>query len=133
MDPNEVTKIGQWLQHHVRNRGGGAQGKVHDYLGMMLNFTFEGHIIINMAEYTGTIIADFPEEITGVRTTPAADHLFDVRDEADAHLLLPGARGTGSGFPPRCGAGALPQRESSARHTAGDGVPDNEGKEPGQR
>jgi hypothetical protein len=41
-----------------------------------------------MSEYTRTIITDFPEEITGTRTTPAADHLFKVRDKAEARPLL---------------------------------------------
>ncbi len=34
-------------------------------------------------EYIKTIIADFPEEITTTKTTPAADHLFQVRDEEE--------------------------------------------------
>ena len=33
-----------------------------------------------MMEYIKNIIKDFPEEITGIRTSPAADHLFTVRD-----------------------------------------------------
>jgi hypothetical protein len=28
-----------------------------------------------------SIIADFPEQITGVSATPAADHLFKVRED----------------------------------------------------
>ena len=34
---------------------------------------------INMCKYLPSIIADFPELITGVSATPAADHLFKVR------------------------------------------------------
>ena len=33
------------------------------------------------------IIEDFPEELTGTSATPAADHLFNVRDEAEGKLL----------------------------------------------
>jgi hypothetical protein len=87
VDPAEVTKFGQWLSATYRIAVAEHRGKVHDYLGMMLDFTFEGHVIVNMTDYIGTILADFPEEITGTRTTPAADHLFDVRDEADARPL----------------------------------------------
>jgi hypothetical protein len=47
----------------------------------------DGHVIINMTEYIKTIIADFPEEITTTKTTPAADHLFQVRGEEEACLL----------------------------------------------
>jgi hypothetical protein len=47
----------------------------------------DGHVIINMNEYIKTIIADFPEEITTTKTTPAADHLFQVWNEEEACLL----------------------------------------------
>ena len=87
VDPAEVTKFGQWLSTTYGIAVAEHRGKVHDYLGMMLDFTFDGHVIINMSDYIGTILADFPEEITGMRTTPAADHLFDVRDEAEARPL----------------------------------------------
>jgi hypothetical protein len=87
VDPAGVTKFGQWLSATYGIAVAEHRGKVHDYLGMMLDFTLEGHVIVNMADYIGTILADFPEEITGVRTMPAADHLFDVRDEADARPL----------------------------------------------
>jgi hypothetical protein len=36
---------------------------------------------INMCKYLSSIIADFPEQITGVSATPAADHLFKVRED----------------------------------------------------
>jgi hypothetical protein len=86
MDPAKVTNFGQWLSATYGIAVAEHRGKVHDYLGMMLDFTFKGHVIINMAGYI-TILADFPEEITGVRTTPAADHLFHVQDKADARPL----------------------------------------------
>jgi hypothetical protein len=41
---------------------------------MILDFTMDGHVIINMTEYIKTIITDFSEEITTTKTTPAADH-----------------------------------------------------------
>ena len=56
-------------------------GKVHDYLGMTFDYAFEGEVQINMCKYLSNVIADFPEEITGVSTTPAADHLFPLQDE----------------------------------------------------
>jgi hypothetical protein len=38
--------------------------------------------MINMIEYIKIIIADFPEEIVAIRTSPVANHLFTVRDES---------------------------------------------------
>jgi hypothetical protein len=34
-----------------------------------------------MCQYLSKVIADFPEEITGVSATPAADHLYKVRED----------------------------------------------------
>jgi len=40
-----------------------------------------------MMEYIKNIIKDFPEEITGIKMSPAADHLFTVRDPSLAKML----------------------------------------------
>ena len=64
------------------------QGKVHDYLGMIFNFTAKGKVMVMMMEYIKTIIKAFPEEITGTKASPAADHLIMVRDPSLAKVLL---------------------------------------------
>ena len=87
VDPQEVTKFGAWLSNTYGIAVAEHRGKVHDYLGMILDFTMEGHVIINMTEYIKTILSDFPEDISGTRTTPAGDHLFQVRDPSEARLL----------------------------------------------
>jgi hypothetical protein len=87
VDPLEVTRFGAWLSSTYGIAVAEHCGKVHDYLGMILDFTMEGHVIIKMTEYIKTILTDFPEEITGTKTTPAADHLFQVRDASKARLL----------------------------------------------
>ena len=56
-------------------------GSVHDYLGMIFDFSERDKVKINMTEYLSKVIADFPEEIIGKAATPAGDHLFKVRDE----------------------------------------------------
>jgi hypothetical protein len=40
-----------------------------------------------MASYSKEIIDTFPEEIKGTAATPAADHLFKVRDPKEAQAL----------------------------------------------
>ena len=57
-------------------------GMTHDYLGRTFNYAFEGEVWINMCKYLSKVIEDFPEEIMGVSTTPAADYLFKVREDA---------------------------------------------------
>jgi hypothetical protein len=54
---------------------------------MILDYSCDGKVIINMTEYIKSIVADFPEEIAGFRATPAADHLFDVRNPSTARPL----------------------------------------------
>jgi hypothetical protein len=54
------------------------RGKVHDYLGMILDFSPKGQVMVTMMEYIKTIIKNFPEEIVGTKASPAVDHLFTV-------------------------------------------------------
>ena len=49
---------------------------------MPLDFSKDGAFIVDMEEYLKEIIKDLPENMTGTATTPAAHHLFKVRDNA---------------------------------------------------
>ena len=49
VDLSEVTKFGQWLNKTYRIAVAEHLGKVHDYLGMILDFTMDGCVIVNMA------------------------------------------------------------------------------------
>ncbi len=40
------------------------RGEVHDYLGMIFDFSVKGKVVVTMMEYIKNIIKDFPEEIT---------------------------------------------------------------------
>ena len=53
-------------------------GKVHDYFGMIFDFSDRDNVKINMTKYLTKVIVDFPEEICGKAATPAGDHLFKV-------------------------------------------------------
>lgn len=59
-----------------------TRGHKHDYLGMSLDFSSPGEVAVSMVVYTIEIIEQAPAEWTGEATTPAANHLFEVRDEA---------------------------------------------------
>ena len=61
------------------------RGKIHDYLGIDLDFTHVGNVRISMIKYSDKIFNDFPEQIctTAPPSTPAANHLFDIRDDND--------------------------------------------------
>jgi hypothetical protein len=47
--------------------------KIHEYLVMQSDFSFQNEVRINMTQYTSKMIAEFPEEIVGKSATPAAD------------------------------------------------------------
>jgi hypothetical protein len=49
---------------------------------MTLDFSKSGAFIVDMEEYLKEIIKDLPEDMNGTATTPAADHLFKVRENA---------------------------------------------------
>ena len=87
VDPTEVTKFEKWLNSTYGVMVAEHRGKVHNYLGMILDFSKDEHVMVNMTEYIHTIIAEFPEKIAGIRTTPATDHLFRIREETEARPL----------------------------------------------
>lgn len=58
------------------------RGKVHDYLGMELDFSENGNVMVNMEKYLEEVLVDLPEDMDGTAVTPAAEHLFKTRDSA---------------------------------------------------
>ena len=81
VDKGEILKFVKCIKDIYGDNLVENVGKVHDYLGMTFNYAFGGEVRINMCKYLSSIIADFPEQITGVSATPAADHLFKVRED----------------------------------------------------
>ena len=49
---------------------------------MTLDFSEDGKFIVDMEEYLDHILSGFSEDMNGVATTPAANHLFKTRDDA---------------------------------------------------
>ncbi len=62
-------------------------GNKYNYLGVDLEFNDDGTLDMLMVNYLKSVIAKFPEMITGKAAMPAADHLFTVRDEKEARAL----------------------------------------------
>ena len=54
---------------------------------MIFDFLLKGKVMVTMMEYIKNIIKDFPEEIVGTKMSPAADHLFTVRNPSLAKVL----------------------------------------------
>ena len=54
---------------------------------MNIDFSEPGSVRFDMIPYISKILTGFPEKITGVSSTPAADHLFDVRPQHEVSFL----------------------------------------------
>jgi hypothetical protein len=61
-----------------------CRGKTHDYLGMTLDYTVPGKVIINMDHYVNELLDEMPADMrSGTSTTPAAAYLYDVNEEVE--------------------------------------------------
>ena len=63
------------------------RSKVHDYLGIELNFSTAKTLKIGMIKYINKIHEDSPEEIKSTSDTPTAEHLFYVHEYNQDRLL----------------------------------------------
>ena len=61
--------------------------KVHNYLGMDLNFSWKGSVKVSKIKYVKKIIDACQEEIKSTSTFPETDHLIKTREESDAMVL----------------------------------------------
>jgi hypothetical protein len=59
-----------------------TRGKVHDYLGMTLDYSEEGKVKIKMQDSIAKMLEDLPDEMDGEAPTPAADHLFTIDEDS---------------------------------------------------
>ena len=57
-----------------------TRGKIHNYLGMKLDFSNPGKVAIHMEDYVRIILRDIPKDMVGNAVTPAAKHLFAIND-----------------------------------------------------
>ena len=65
-----------------------TRGKVHDYLGMLIDYSEEGKVKFSMVDYISKMLMEMPDDdiFRGSAPTPAASHLFQVRSEGTEHL-----------------------------------------------
>ena len=63
------------------------RGKIHDYLGINFDYSEIGVVKVLMVKYLEKVLDKFTEELIGTSSTPATDHLFQVRGEDEAEFL----------------------------------------------
>ena len=100
-DPYQITKFSSYILIIYGEKLAVKQGKVHEYLGMDLYYSYEGLVKVSMIKYTGKILRSFPEKMVFIAASPASERLFKVRDE----------RGQ---IPPRRSGSKLSSHNSSA-------------------
>ena len=83
----EVDRLISYLKSIYGENLSEQEGPVVDYLGTHYYYPGDGTVQMSQIPYIDKIFEDFPEQITSTKSTPAADHLFKVRDEAEAKFL----------------------------------------------
>ena len=87
-DPEEVTKFLELLKSvygktdplTIRRK------KIHEYLGMTLDFTKEGSVTISMYDYVKKLLDKIPESMRGTKPTAAPEYLFKTNDTDSVKL-----------------------------------------------
>ncbi|MGC9293583.1 MAG: reverse transcriptase domain-containing protein, partial [Acidobacteriaceae bacterium] len=59
-----------------------TRGKVHDYLGMVFDFSQDGQVKVDMVDYISNMVEEFPMNLkpTDTAPTPASENLFAEGD-----------------------------------------------------
>ena len=60
-----------------------SREKVHEYLGVTIDFRVEGKVKFTMIDYIQNMLNELPADMLGTVISPAASHLFDVNDKAE--------------------------------------------------
>jgi len=58
------------------------RGKVHQYLGMTIDFSTPGKVIFSMFDYVQNMLDALPVDMSGEAVTPASLFLFDMNNDA---------------------------------------------------
>jgi hypothetical protein len=79
----ELSKMIIWLGKKYGNKLVVHRGDVHDYLGMDLDYSETGVVILSMNQQLEKVFTNFPEDIGRLASSPASDHLFQIRDHEE--------------------------------------------------
>ncbi len=83
----ERTKFSCYLANIYGPRLSMHTKRKHNYLGVDMEFNDDGTLEASMITYLKNVISEFPEVIREKLATPAADHLFTIRDKKEAKPL----------------------------------------------
>ena len=86
LDPKQMDGFVQWVKDTYGKIGEVkvTRGKVHEYLGMKLDYTVPGQVTIDMIDYVESMVDNFPADELGgsAVASPWNEHLFKVQDKS---------------------------------------------------
>ena len=79
-DPSAVTAVIGQLNDEFGKKAPltVTRGKIHDYLGMTIDYSLDGKVMISMKDYINSMLEGLPDDMNGESATPAGNHLFQV-------------------------------------------------------
>ena len=87
VEPEVVDSFIDWLRMKYEDvtKVTVSRGKIHDYLGMELDYSTKGEVKINMQRYVEKMIKEFPyqEQLKKGVKTSAAEHLFNINENKE--------------------------------------------------
>jgi hypothetical protein len=74
VDPDTVGDVINMLEHEFGQEAPltVTRGKIHDYLGMRLDFSNPGKLVVSMEPYIKSMIEEMPKDMIGTAVNPAA-------------------------------------------------------------
>ena len=83
-DPEVIDKLIASLDEEYGKIGKMTvrRGKIHEYLGMTLDFSRPGKFFMDMEQYIDEVMKDLPKEFCGMAETPTAEKMFKTRSDA---------------------------------------------------
>ena len=85
VDPKVVTSIIDMVEAEFRKEAPltKTRGKIHEYLGMTIDFSINGKVQFSMINYVQGILDELPDDMSGECVTPAPNYLIEVNDDCD--------------------------------------------------
>ena len=79
--PKVVTEFIEWVkkEYGKEREVTFTRGCKHAYLGMLLDYSRKGKVIIDMTSYVKDMWEEFPQELDGQVRTPATKHLYEIK------------------------------------------------------
>ena len=60
-----------------------CRGKIHNYLGLRMDFSEKGQVVLTMHDFISELLKEVPDELLrGPSSSPASNHLFQVNEAA---------------------------------------------------